>query len=168
MWVFLDWLGKIVMCTCYVASSFPLSFPLRGRWGVVDRVNSWWIKVPGLVGNGIAWLTKVRETSPLGQFKSLCPWQERTIIRIRKCLDNGSFLRCRHHFCPILPSRTIKTPSARLSGPVYGVFCSMMAGIPFCYCSLMVSAKNSKQPVPNVGRAVNMDYANPIRQDWQR
>lgn len=31
----------ILLRTCYTAQSFPLFFPLRGRWRVVNRVNSW-------------------------------------------------------------------------------------------------------------------------------
>ncbi len=57
--------------------------------------------------------------------------QERTIIRIQKYLDDSSFLRYRRHFCPIFPLYTTKTPSARLSNPVDGVFLFCYAGIPF-------------------------------------
>ena len=50
--------------------------------------------------------TEVSKTVGSG-FKSLCPCQERTIIRIQKCLDNGSFLL----YFRFLPSVRVFSPA---------------------------------------------------------
>ena len=86
--------------------------------------------------------------------KELLLGYESVLIMVLFC-DVDTIFALYYH--PVRSKRRLPGSVARYTA----FFCSMMAGIPFCYCSLMVLAKNSKQPVPNVGRAANMDYDEP-------